>query len=64
MKQITAVVEDGQIKVSEAVPLPNGSIVHIVWDETTTTVPLEKEPWTEEDLQADLAWANGKRFST
>jgi hypothetical protein len=63
MKQMTAVVENGQIVLPEAMPLPNGSIVQISWDEQMTATPLEKEPWTEEDLQADLDWANGKRFS-
>lgn len=62
MKHMNAIVENGQIVLPEAVPLPDGSTVKIVWDEQTSLAPLEKEPWTEEDLQADLDWANGKRF--
>lgn len=63
MKQVTAIVEKGQIKLPETVFLPEGSVVQIIWDEENTSSPLESEPWTEEELKADLAWATGKRFS-
>ena len=62
MKQITATVEHGQIKLPESVRLPDGTTVQIAWDEDLPLPPLEPEPLTEEDVQVDLAWATGKRF--
>ena len=62
-KQITAIIEHGQVRLPEALHLPDGSVVQVVWSEDDDLPPLEREPWTEEELQADLAWANGRRFA-
>jgi hypothetical protein len=62
MKQVTAIVEKGQIRLPETVSLPDGSLVRVVWDEEDPQTPFESEPWTEEELQKELAWATGKRF--
>ena len=65
MKQITGVVEKGLVKLPSTVHLPDGLTVKVVWDEQSETAkqPYDRERLTEEDLNADLQWATGKRFS-
>lgn len=63
MKEVIGVVEKGQIKVPTTVHLPEGARVRITWDEFgRERPPLERDPLTEEDIQADIEWATGKRF--
>lgn len=62
MGKITAVVQEGQIVLPERLPLPDGTVVRIVWEEEDAPTPFEPEPLTEEDVQADLEWARGNRF--
>lgn len=64
MKEATAVVENGQIKLPPDLNLPDGLRVKILWDGDDVGVPppYEREMLTEEDIRADLEWATGKRF--
>ena len=66
MKEIIGVVEKGMVKLPSAVHLPDGFAVKIVWDEQNETAkqPYDRERLTEEDLNADLQWVTGKRFSS
>ena len=66
MKEIIGVVEKGMVKLPPAVHLPDGLTVRVVWDEQSETVakPYDRNRLTEEDVDADLQWATGKRFST
>jgi regulator of sirC expression with transglutaminase-like and TPR domain len=57
------VVEDGQIKLPPGLQLPDGLKVRVSWDdEEVTTAPYDREPLTQEDVQAELQWATGRRF--
>lgn len=63
MKEATGVVEHGQVKLPRGVVLPDGTPVKISWQESGGAgLPLEREPLTDEDVAADIAWATGKRF--
>ncbi|MFT5368992.1 MAG: hypothetical protein ACI8V2_003966 [Candidatus Latescibacterota bacterium] len=66
MKEITGVVEKCLVKLPPAVHLPDGLTVKVVWDEQSEKMvkPYDRELLTDEDLDADLQWATGKRFST
>ena len=66
MKEIIGIVENGQIKLPPVVHLPDGLTVRVVWDEQDElkTKPYDRENLTEEDVNAELQWATGKRFST
>lgn len=57
MKQVTATVEHGQIKLPESVVLPEGAIVRIAWDDAKIPMPLEDEEWTEEEMRMEIAQA-------
>ena len=64
MKEIIGVVEKGMVKLPSAVHLPDGLRVKVVWDEQgeTDVKPYDRAPLTQEDVDADLQWATGKRF--
>ncbi len=62
MKELTAVVEHGQITLPPSVSWPDGSVVRIIWDEQSPSVPLEAEGWTADEVQADLRAATGRLF--
>jgi hypothetical protein len=64
VKEVIATVENGQVKLPPSVRLPEGIRVRVAWEEEEAAAlpPLEDEPWTEEELKADLQWATGKRF--
>lgn len=66
MKEVIGVVENGQVKLPSAVHLPDGLTVRVVWDEQgeSTAKPYDRKSLTEEDVNAELQWATGKRFST
>ena len=66
MKESIGVVENGQVKLPPAVHLPDGLAVRIVWDEQgeSAAKPYDRKGLTEEDVNAELQWATGKRFST
>jgi len=65
MKEVVGVVENGRIKLPPVVHLPDGLAVRVVWDEQDepATKPYDREGLTEEDVNAELQWATGKRFS-
>lgn len=62
MPTVTAIVQEGKTILPERLPLPDGTIVSVRWEEEAPSAPLEKEPWTEEEVRADLEWAQGNRF--
>ena len=66
MKEVTGVVENGQVRLPPAVHLPDGLTVRIVWDEQgePAAKPYDRKSLTGEDVNAELQWATGKRFST
>jgi len=65
MKEVTGIVEKGRIKLPPVVHLPDGLTVKVVWDEQDEPAakPYDREGLTEEDLNAELQWATGKRYS-
>lgn len=65
MKEVTGIVENGRIKLPPAVHLPDGLTVRVVWDEQDEikVEPYDRESLTEEDVDVELRWATGKRFS-
>ena len=65
MKEVIGIVENGQIKLPSVVHLPDGLAVRVVWDEQDEPAakPYDREGLTEEDVNAELQWATGKRFS-
>jgi hypothetical protein len=65
MKEVTGIVENGQVKLPPVVHLPDGLTVRVVWDEQdeTSVKPYDRESLSEEDVNAELQWATGKRFS-
>jgi hypothetical protein len=62
MEEITAVVENGQIKLPPELHLPDGLTVRVIWEEgpDLRLPPLEREMLTEEDVMADIRWAMGE----
>lgn len=66
IKEVIGIVENGQIKLPPIVHLPDGFIVRVIWDEQNepTVKPYDRESLTEEDVNAELQWATGKRFPT
>jgi len=65
MKEVIAVVENGQIRLPPAIQLREGQEVRILWEEgeEPTPRPYDREEWTEADLQAELRAATGRRFT-
>ena len=63
MPEITAVVENGQVKLPSDVRLPEGARVRVIWDEGGVgRAPYDRQELTAEDVAAELQWATGKRF--
>jgi hypothetical protein len=64
MEEIIAVVENGQIKLPPEVHLPDGLTVRVIWakENASKSGPYDREPLTEEDIEADLRMATGKLF--
>ena len=61
MKEAQGIVEKGSVKVPPSVRLPEGATVRILWEEEQEFRPLEPEPLSEEEVEADVRWATGKR---
>lgn len=62
MKEVTGIVENGQIRLPPSVRLPEHLEVRVVWDEADEQPqPYDREMLTEADVRADLAWATGQR---
>ena len=66
MKEVVGIVENGQVRLPVEMHLPDGLTVRVVWDEQdeSTAKPYDRESLTEEDVNTELQWATGKRFST
>ena len=61
MRETTGIVENGTVKLPSSVQLPEGLAVKIVWDEQSP--PYDRDELTEEDINKELQWATGQRFS-
>ncbi len=61
MRETTGVVKNGTVKLPPSVQLPEGLAVKIVWDDESP--PYDREELTGEDINKELQWATGKRFS-
>ena len=62
--EVLGTVKDGKVVVASSVALPEGAVVRVVWDTDTYARPqVERQPLTKEAVDADIAWANGKRFT-
>ena len=59
MKKATGLVEGGRIIFPGTVRLPEGAQVLVEWDEEHPEhgPPLEREPWTAEEIQREIEWA-------
>ncbi len=61
MREITGTIENGTVKLPSSVQLPEGLAVKIVWDDEAP--PYDREELTGEDINKELEWVTGKRFS-
>lgn len=65
MKEFTAIVIHGQVLLPPSVKIPDGTAVRVLWSEgEESTRPYDREVLEAEDVEADLTWATGKRFSS
>jgi hypothetical protein len=65
MSRVKGVVQDGQIRLVESIPLPEGAEVFVEWADTPPSPePLEREPWTEEDVRQEIEWARTWRWKS
>lgn len=60
--ELEGVVREGKVILPEKMVLPDGTRVRVIWQDGETVRPYDREPVAENDVQADLDWANGKRF--
>ncbi len=53
------VVERGGIKLPPDIQLPEGTQVRISWEEveSSSAMPYDRHPLTEDDVRADIDWA-------
>ncbi len=53
------VVERGGIKLPPNIQLPEGTQVRISWEEaeSSSVMPYDRQPLTEDDVRADIDWA-------
>jgi hypothetical protein len=61
MSKVSGIVEDGKVRLLDGEALPDGARVTV---ELAEPEPLEREPWTEEDLRHDLEWARGHQWTS
>ena len=69
MNRTVGRVEHGRIVLPPEVRLPEGMRVLVEWavddlSETAPAPPLEREPWTEEDVQQEMEWARNWRWTS
>ena len=59
MNRATGVVEEGRIILPDTVRLPEGAQVLVEWDQEHPEVgpPIEREPWTADEIQREIEWA-------
>jgi hypothetical protein len=64
MSKTTGIVEGGMVRLPEHVKLPEGARVDVVWDDAVLKYgpPLEREPWTEEDVRHEIEWARSWKW--
>jgi hypothetical protein len=64
--ETTGVVERGSIRLPPDVRLPEGTAVRVSWDEVepASKKPYDRQPLTEDDVRADLAWATKELRAT
>jgi hypothetical protein len=64
MAEIVTIVKNGRIELPSDLRLPDGTEVRLVWNDSASKLPpYDREELSEEDVRADLRWANGKRFT-
>jgi len=62
-EEITAVVENGTIKLPPDVHLPDGLKVRVLWEKPDgEATQYDREMLTDDDVQAEIQWATGRRF--
>lgn len=52
--ETTGVVEGGSIRLPPDIQLPEGTTVRVSWNDAG---PYDRQPLTEGEVRADLAWA-------
>jgi hypothetical protein len=64
--ETTGVVERGTVKLPPDVQLPDGTTVRVSWNEAEAAPkkPYDRQPLTEDDVRADLAWATKESRAT
>ncbi|MBI4704813.1 MAG: hypothetical protein HY744_27230 [Deltaproteobacteria bacterium] len=61
--ELVGIVENGVIRLPAPVRLPEGVRVKVIVNGTTEADrPLEPEPLDSVEVEADLSWADGRRF--
>jgi hypothetical protein len=59
--ELIGIVEDGVVRLPPQATLPEGARVRVVY-EPAADQPFDREPVSETDVLADIAWARGDRF--
>lgn len=56
MARAIGIVRDGRVDLPHDAHFPDGARVIVEWDEasTVTAAPLEREAWTEEEVQKEI----------
>ncbi len=62
VREVTGVVENGRVTLPESVHLPDGARVRVILEEPPLQLPFDREALDEAEVEADLAWADGKHF--
>lgn len=60
------IVERGIVRLPPDVQLPEGTTVRVSWHEVEppTEKPCDRQPLTEDDVRADLAWVTKESRAT
>lgn len=64
MARATGVVQDGRVHLPDGVRLPDGVQVQVEWDEEAFPAeePLEREPWTADEVKKEIEQARSGRW--
>lgn len=62
MPTVTATVQEGKTILPQRLPLPDGTIVFVQWEEDSPSAFYEAQPLTAEDVRVDMERAWNNRF--
>ena len=57
-KKVTAVVEDGHVRLPAGIGLPDGQLVQVTWQEgDIPSNAYDRDPLQDSDVHKDFLWA-------